>query len=305
MAVRIRRSPSTFLSRPSKVARNTPVTIPRTEIQVPTLKLSRSNSSNLPLSRQTSEPELGLAGIPLQSSLSGGLDSLSLTPAPRADDANAAPATAVLVPLPVSPKGISSSPILLEVMAALNCILCDAVLDQELTKSLDETHNDLGDTFIVDQAPMYACDLETSRDLICSEIYCILAVLQKRLHLDDAVFVLALIYIEKAVRNSIPFTLRTARPLITSAVAIGYKGFYDESMTLGDLRLALPSMNFARLRQMEIDFLYTIDYKISILEPSQWAAYVQGLRHLSAHFKDEFETFWYTNGVQISKVIAR
>jgi len=176
---------------------------------------------------------------------------------------------------------------LYSLVLAMNCLMGRTEGSVPLEFMHEDRLRPRADAYIVFRQP------RASKWHMCAELYGLMAVMAKRLKLCAAVFLHALILMERLIRGGVELTLETARPMLITAVVLSAKVHYDEVTTLGDICAALHELDLRYLRDMESEMLSLLDYRSVLYEHEMpmWEAYIDGLGKICARYEQDFPSF--------------
>ena len=72
---------------------------------------------------------------------------------------------------------------------------------------------------------------------------------------------------------------------------IASKEHYDESMSLKDMRTAMPHLDLGGLGAMELAMLQLLDWRTTVWDDDEWRAYRAGLQGLLQEQRAELSSF--------------
>ena len=121
----------------------------------------------------------------------------------------------------------------------------------------------------------------TAAHQLLAEIVATLGLLHVRLEFDEVVLIKVLRLVERCVRAGIPLRRHTLRPLLLTAAMLASKEHYDESMSLKDMRTAMPHLDLGGLGAMELAMLQLLAWDVTVWDLTEWGAYRAGLQGLS------------------------
>ena len=126
---------------------------------------------------------------------------------------------------------------------------------------------------------------------LLAEIVATLGLLHVCLEFDEVVLIKVLRLVERCVRAGIPLHRHTLRPLLLTAAIIASKEHYDESMSLKDMRTAMPHLDLGGLGAMELAMLQLLEWRTTVWDDGEWGAYRAGLQGLLQEQRVELASF--------------
>ena len=109
-------------------------------------------------------------------------------------------------------------------------------------------------------------------------VYMFMRQIVESLMLDDSCLVIALIFIERAMRQAnFVLNAHSWRLGVFMSFVVAMKVIFDEKIHLADCRQALPHLNLAAAHEQEVAFLTMIGYN-TVVRRGQYAKYYYALQ---------------------------
>ena len=220
-----------------------------------------------------------------------------------------APATAPLAAL------LTPQDLVLSVGVAILCLLLDesgavgaaaagaaAAAAAAWHEDYNEDARPLGRWLLFDLEAAEPDDPQPAHQLL-AEIVATLGLLHVRLDFDEVVLIKVLRLVERCVRAGIPLRRHTLRPLLLTAAIIASKEHYDESMSLKDMRTAMPHLDLGGLGAMELAMLQLLDWRTTVWDDDEWRAYRAGLQGLLQEQRAELASFTIRYSPTINAIV--
>ena len=157
-------------------------------------------------------------------------------------------------------------------------------------EAYNEDARPLGRWLLFDLEAAEPDDPQPAHQLL-AEIVATLGLLHVCLEFDEVVLIKVLRLVERCVRAGIPLRRHTLRPLLLTAAMIASKEHYDESMSLKDMRTAMPHLDLGGLGAMELAMLQLLDWRTTVWDDDEWGAYRAGLQDLLQEQRAELASF--------------